>query len=47
MLVKYGAIKSVMAELKDDLRYLKQYTKSDYKVNDWCLYGACTCIFIA
>ena len=34
MLVKYGAIESVIAELKDDLRYLKQYTKSDYKVND-------------
>ena len=34
MLVKYGAIESVIAELKDDFRYLKQYTKSDYKVND-------------
>ena len=46
-LVKYGANEAVTAELKDNFRYLKQYIKSDYKVNDWCLYRVCTCIFIA
>lgn len=33
-LVKYGANEAVIAELKDDSRYLIQYIKSDYKVND-------------
>ena len=33
-LVKYGANEAVIAELKDNFRYLKQYIKSDYKVND-------------
>ena len=33
-LVKYGANEAVIAELKGDFRYLKQYIKSDYKVND-------------
>jgi len=33
-LVKYGANETVIAELEDNFRYLKQYIKSDYKVND-------------
>ena len=33
-LVKYGANEAVIAELKNNFRYLKQYIKSDYKVND-------------
>ena len=43
---KYGANEAVIAELKDNFRYLKQYIKSDYKVNEQCLCRVRTCIFI-
>ena len=33
-LLKYGANEAVIAELKNKFRYLKQYIKRDYKVND-------------
>ena len=33
-LVQYGANKDVMTELEDNLKYLKQYIKSDYKVKE-------------
>ena len=33
-LVQYGANESVIVELKDKLKYLKQYIKSDYKVKE-------------
>ena len=38
ILVQYGANEAVIIELKDNLKYLKQYIKSDYKVKEWCLY---------
>ena len=31
-LVKYGSNEDVITELKDNINYLKQYIKSDYKV---------------
>ena len=34
-LVQYGANEIVIAELKDNLKYLKQYIKSDYKVKEY------------
>ena len=34
-LVQYGANETVIAELKDNLKYLKQYMKSDYKVKEY------------
>ena len=34
-LVQYGANETVIAELKDNLKYLKQYIKSDYKVKEY------------
>ena len=37
MLVQYGANETVIAELKDNLKYLKQYIKSDYKVKEYKL----------
>ena len=45
-LVKYGAREAAIAELKENFRYLKQYIKSDYKVNDYRLYRVCTCTLI-
>ena len=33
-LVQYGAKEDVITELKDNLKYLKEYIKSDYKVKD-------------
>ena len=36
-LVQYGANETVIAELKDNLKYLKQYIKSDYKVKEYKL----------
>ena len=32
--VEYGANEAVIVQLKDNFRYLKQYIKSDNKVND-------------
>ena len=33
-LVQYGANEAVITELKDNLRYIKQYIKSDCKVKE-------------
>ena len=33
-LVQYGANEAAITELKDNLRHLKQYIKSDYKVKE-------------
>ena len=40
-LAQYGANEAVITELKDNLRYLKQYIKSDYKVKEYFLYRGC------
>ena len=33
-LVQYGANEAAITELKENLRHLKQYIKSDYKVKE-------------
>jgi len=43
-LVQYGANEAAITELKENLRHLKQYIKSDYKVKERCQYRVCLLI---
>ena len=43
-LVQYGANEAAITELKENLRRLKQYIKSDYKVKERCQYRVCLLI---
>ena len=38
-LVQHGATEDVITGLKDNLKYLKQYIKSNYKVRDLSAYS--------
>ena len=46
-LVQYGVTEDVITGLKENLKYLKQYIKRDYKVRDLNAYGVNrVCLFI-